>query len=314
MGDGQWHESPTGRDTFSGAEAGDKGISLIMGKPSWLNLNDPTAPTLTRVTFGDKPLDVQSLGDLGWVEPPRKATFEFRDAENPLDIEAVQVALNGQRMTSLVKTTSGAEGKAVVLDVDLEKALSGEKHQARRHVLEVTVSDKSVDRRQTSIVLSYISKVPLDPDALYLSDLKPVKAFAHGGLIRDRDYVGNVAQIAGRVYPKCLTLCPEVSPDGNHAEVIYALPADRGQLTFKADIGISDSGRGSGSATFTVQRSDSPDGPWETLHTSAVLRGGQAPLTVELPLGQAKYLRLYTTDAGDSINSDHAVWGNARLK
>jgi hypothetical protein len=30
-------------------------------------------------------------------------------------------------------------------------------------------------------------------------------------------------------------------------------------------------------------------------------------------LGPAPYLRLYTTDAGDGINSDHALWGNARL-
>jgi len=313
-GAGQWQESPAGRETFSGAEAGDKGVSLIMGKPPWLNLDDPTPPALVRVTLDDMALDAQSLRDLGWIEPPRKATFEFRDAENPLDIEGTQVALNGKRMLSLVKATTGAEGKAAVLEVDLEKALAAEKHQARRHVLEVTVPDMSVDRRQTSIVLSFIAKVPLDPSALYLSDLKPVKAFAHGGLIRDKDYVGNVAQIAGRVYPKCLTLCPEVSPDGNHAEVIYALPGDRGPLSLKADIGISDSGRGNGSATFTVQRSDTADGPWDALFTSPVLRGGQAPLTLELPLGPAKYLRLYTTDAGDSINSDHAVWGDARLK
>ena len=63
-----------------------------------------------------------------------------------------------------------------------------------------------------------------------------------------------------------------------------------------------------------VQSGDSADGEWRTLFTSPLLRSSQAPLPVELSLGQGKYLRLYTTDAGDGINSDHAVWGNARLK
>jgi len=181
-------------------------------------------------------------------------------------------------------------------------------------VLEVAVSDKSVDRRQMAVVLSYINKVPLDPNALYLSDLEPVKSFAHGGLIRDKDYVGNVAQIAGRVYPKCLTLHPEVVAEGNHAEVIYPLPADRGPLTLKADLGLTDPSHGHGSVVFLVQRGDAPDGPWETLYTSPTLRGGTEPVAIAVELGSAPYLRLYTTDAGDGINSDHALWGNARLE
>jgi len=63
-----------------------------------------------------------------------------------------------------------------------------------------------------------------------------------------------------------------------------------------------------------VQRAASATGPWETLYTSPVMRGGTDPLTIEADLGDAIYLRLYTTDAGDGINSDHALWGNVRLK
>ncbi|MBI3922955.1 MAG: NPCBM/NEW2 domain-containing protein, partial [Armatimonadetes bacterium] len=49
------------------------------------------------------------------------------------------------------------------------------------------------------------------------------------------------------------------------------------------------------------------------LYTSSTLRGGQEPVTIAVPLGKARYLRLYTTDADDGIGSDHAVWGNARV-
>ena len=54
-------------------------------------------------------------------------------------------------------------------------------------------------------------------------------------------------------------------------------------------------------------------GEWKTLHTSPVMRGGQPALIVEIPLQRVKYLRLYTTSAGDGIGSDHALWGAARL-
>jgi hypothetical protein len=114
-------------------------------------------------------------------------------------------------------------------------------------------------------------------------------------------------------YPKCLTLCPEPSPQGEHGEVVYELPADKGDLVFKSDIGISTSAGGSGSVEFLVQVSDTPQGEWKVLHTSPVMRGGQPALIVEIPLKGVKYLRLYTTSAGDGIGSDHALWGSARL-
>ena len=96
-------------------------------------------------------------------------------------------------------------------------------------------------------------------------------------------------------------------------KAIYTLPQDRPGLMFHAEIGITDSSRGRGSAVFIVETGNSLDGPWQSLYTSDTLRGAQPAVTVEQPLGNAKYLRLRTTDAGDGINSDHAVWGDARL-
>jgi hypothetical protein len=293
-------------------------VALITNKPAWLNLKDLAPPTLVRAALDGKPVELTSLADLGWIEAPRRLTLEFRDAENPLDASGLGVTLNGKAAVTGaggdVKATAIEGGKGLSVEVDLERALASEKGRARRNVLQVSVADRSVDRRETSAVVSYLARVPLDPNAIYLSDLTPVKAFAHGGLIRDHDYVGNVAEIAGRVYPKCLTLCPEVTAGGNHAEVVYQLPAGRGALSFLADLGVSSSARAYGSVTFTVQRGDSPDGPWEDLYASPTMRGGEEPAPISLALGATKYLRLYTTDAGDGINSDHALWGDARLK
>ncbi len=334
-GVGAWRSAPAGRQSFPGAGAGSGWLTLIADKPAWLNLNDTAAPALVRAAVDGKPITfppaapdagipapttvnagpprptTANTADLGWIDPPRTATFEFRDSENPLDGSAGSVLLDGKPLGAALKALPTPDGKGLVLVVDLARALAGEK-QTRRHTLDVTVADRSVDRRSTSVVVSFITKVPLDPNALYLSDLKAVQSFAHGGLILDRDYLGEVAQIAGRVYPKCVMICPEPSPDGTHGQVVYALPAGRG--TLKADVGIAESARANGSVVFMVQGGASPAGPWETLYTSPTLRGGMEPVSVSVPLGEAKHLRLYTTDAGDGINSDHALWGNVRLE
>ncbi|MBI2300352.1 MAG: NPCBM/NEW2 domain-containing protein [Armatimonadetes bacterium] len=259
---------------------------------------------------GDRELTPDAARDLGWIDPPARLTVRLRDRENPLDPAALAVTLNGQPTVATSQAEEGGKGLTVTLD--LATLLAADRARPRRQRIEIAVADRSVARHRTVVAVSFINRVPLEEGVVYLSDLKPARAFAHGGLILDRDYVGNMAEIQGRVYPKGLTLCPE-APAG-WAEVVYALPPDRPDPLFLAEVGLTESSRGAGSATFLVQRGPAADGPWETLYTSPTLRGGMAPVAVELRLGGAKYLRLYTTDAGDGINSDHAFYGAARLR
>ncbi|MBI3922951.1 MAG: NPCBM/NEW2 domain-containing protein [Armatimonadetes bacterium] len=315
MGTGKWQEAATGRDTFAGDEAGEQGVSLIAAKPAWLKLNDATTPSVTRLTLDGQEMTAEAAKDLGWIEPPRHLSVEIRDAENPLDPASFSVTLNRKRLgKEIVTFTTTEKEKGIKVEVNLEKALVEEQSRPRKHIVEVAVADRSADHRVTSVVVSFINKVPLETEVTYLSDLKALRSFAHAGLILDKNYYGGVAEVSGRLYPKCVMICPEPSPDGAHGEVLYALPADKGPLTLHAEVGIEEIARAYGSVVFMVQTGDSPDGPWETLYTSPTLRGGQEPMTIAVPLGKARYLRLYTTDADDGIGSDHATWGNARVK
>jgi hypothetical protein len=314
--EGPWQASAAGKPTFSAEETGGGIVRLVSGKPEWLSLEDASAPSLLRLELDGRELKEEEAKDLGWIEAPQALVLELGDAENPLEPDSLTVRLNGVRVdtdAALVSAAPGDDRKRLTVRLDLARALAPFAAQPRRHRIEATVADRSVEGRRTTVGVSFMVRVETDPNALYLSNLEPLSSFAHGGLIRDRDYVGNPAEITERFYPKCLTLCPEPSPEGTHGEVVYALPADRGALTLRSDVGISSSSLGNGSASFLVQAGDSPQGPWRTLFESPVLRGGQEPLTLSVPLGAAPYLRLYTTDAGDGINSDHAVWGSARL-
>ena len=288
---------------------------VLIGKPAWLNLNDAAAPNLVQLTLDGQPVEPSEAADLGWIEPPKQAVISLRDAGNPLDKASLQVSLNGHPMdaSGAVRTTFGAQGDSVTVAVDLALATAAGREQPRRYTLTVAVNDQSVARHEARVTLSYITKVPLDSGATYLSDLKPVKAFAHGGPNIDRDYHGDVATIGDCIYPKCIMVCPEPSAEGAHGEVIFELPAGLPRI-LHSDIGIEEMAGPRGTVVFMVQRASSAAGPWETLYTSPVMRGGIEALTIEIDLGKARYLRLYTTDAGDGINSDHALWGNARLK
>jgi hypothetical protein len=313
-GTAPWQQATATRADFPADPSG-VGYSLVVDKPGWLNLNDDTAPAAVKITVDGREVTPEAAAKLGAIDLPKSVTLDVADADNPLDAASLQVKLDGKPVAAgLLTTVFGKDGKMVHLEVDVQGALAEASATARKHLLEVSVADSSVARRATIIPISFIKRMEQDKGAVYLSDLNPVSSFAHGALMRDTDYVGNPCQITGVAYGKCLTLCPEPSGDGPHGEVVYELPATIAKPTLLTDIGISDSSLGNGSATFQVQVGDSPKGPWRTLFTSEIMRGGGGPQTLKIPLEGAKYLRLWTTDAGDGIGSDHAVWGEARLK
>jgi hypothetical protein len=312
VGDEPWRDVAAG-GTLHANQADHGTTHVLIGKPAWLALDDREAPEVVELSLDGQALDPARAADLGWIDPPKQARVALRDAANPLAQAALEVTLNGAPLGPDLSTVEfSPDRRRVAIGVDLEKATAGERNQPRRHTLIVAVSDQAVRPHAARLRLSYLAKTPLDPAAIYLSDLPRLRAFAHGGPNLDRDYGGDVATIGDRVYPKCIMVCPEPSPQGAHGEVVFEVPA-KAPRRLHSDIGIEDMAKANGSAVFMVQRGDSPDGPWETLYTSPTMRGGVAAVTIAVGLGDARFLRLYTTDAGDGINSDHALWGNARL-
>lgn len=156
----------------------------------------------------------------------------------------------------------------------------------------------------------------LGPDAgVYLSDLQPVEAHAHGGLKRDVNYAGpGPVILGGRAFDKSLMLHPAATDEGGRSHALYALDGGLENATrFKAVIGVDDAVGERGSVTFAVEVRR--DGAWERIFDSDVFHGGRTePQEIELDISGADQLRLLCTDAGDNINADHAVWAGAILQ
>ncbi|WP_245619456.1 NPCBM/NEW2 domain-containing protein, partial [Deinococcus marmoris] len=76
---------------------------------------------------------------------------------------------------------------------------------------------------------------------------------------------------------------------------------------FTANIGIDDEVGDRGSVVFQVY------GDGVKLFDSGVVRGSDAARSISVDLKNAKTLRLALTDAGDTMNFDHADWADAKL-
>lgn len=149
---------------------------------------------------------------------------------------------------------------------------------------------------------------------VYLGDLEGKDVLAHGGLKRDKTYAGvGDYSLAGRKFTRGIMLCPERTDAGGQGHVTYELNGGLAKAALLcASLGVDDAAGKEGSVTFAVEVLRGEQ--WERVFTSEVVRRGQAPVAVQVRVAGARKLRLLTTDAGDGINSDHAVWAEAKLQ
>ena len=149
---------------------------------------------------------------------------------------------------------------------------------------------------------------------IHLSDLPEDEgAVVHGGIKKDTNYADDgPLSLAGTPYRKGLMTCPETGPGGGRSHVIYTLSSLPVAFTrFRATVGIDDAVGTHGSSVFLVDVHRA--GKWVEIFKSPVLRDGTKG-TVDVDVTGAERLRLRTTDAGDNIHSDHAVWADARIE
>ncbi len=109
--------------------------------------------------------------------------------------------------------------------------------------------------------------------------------------------VGEPLRIGGKSYAKGI---------GHHADGSISVPLEGAFVGFDAEVGLHPCGAG-GSVVFRVLVDD------QCRFDSGVMKMGDAPKAVHVPLDGADELRLEARDAGDGIICDMANWADARL-
>ncbi|NLN92073.1 MAG: hypothetical protein GX130_02030 [Candidatus Hydrogenedens sp.] len=94
---------------------------------------------------------------------------------------------------------------------------------------------------------------------------------------------------------------------GCHASGEIRIPLQGQYASFSAEIGVQWQGGHKGSVVFEIWLDD------EKVFTSPAMNDSDAPVPVQLPLGDAQELRLLALDGGDGISCDMANWAQACL-
>ena len=169
-----------------------------------------------------------------------------------------------------------------------------------------------VTERSGTVTATYTARHLGPGKGVFLSDLPAGEVQAHGGLKVDTNYAGGPISLAGRKHEKGLMLCPETTPQGGRGHATFDLAGGLAKAQrFLAAVGIEDTVKIAGSVIFRVEVERA--GKWEQVFLSPILKGGDAQ-EVSVDITGARRLRLITTDAGDNINSDHAVWAGAKVE
>lgn len=151
---------------------------------------------------------------------------------------------------------------------------------------------------------------PVGTDVRYLSDMKAIGFKSLGFLStnwdyrKDRNVLGGTLKSDGFVSQKGL---------GLHATSRLAYRVGESDKRFRAKVGIDDDTDGGGSVIFKVFATE--DGKaWKNLYESPIVRGGQAPLDVDVYVDGMKGIALVVEFADGADVLDHANWFDARFE
>ena len=235
----------------------------------------------------------------GEVDSIANGKINFKLAGKPVPVDVARVASIGFK-----NRKAGAErGTGLLMSVDLGggERVTGKWVSITQDVL--TIRAEWGD--QLEIPVASVARLEVKNGKLvYLSDLPAsevkITPFLDGSYTfgQDRTLSGRPLRLGGKTYARGL---------GTHSrsEITYAL--DGGFQTFSATLGIDDSVGAVGSVIYRVYGDD------KVLFESPIVRGGDAPIDLKLPIKGVLLLRLEVdfADAGDA--ADQADWADARL-
>jgi hypothetical protein len=151
------------------------------------------------------------------------------------------------------------------------------------------------------LCIVYLSAHTLCAQNVYFDELLPSVALqGHGTLRYNVGVNGGTLSVAGQTFSKGI---------GTHAPAKIEYDLEGKYQRFEAEVGVDDAMKDhkESSIVFQVFADD------KKLFDSDIMKINDKVKTVNVALEGVETLTLIVTDAGDGMNCDHAVWGNARL-
>ena len=315
--------STSGSGKASQYANGDKAIAAELAKGG--NVIMEGDPGFFDAAAGDLELKATSPAwKLGFQRIPTEKIGLYRDGYRqrlPLDAPRISAAgrafVDEGQVALLLSRRSGSATIRYTLDGSEPTIASPPYTRVLSLRATTTVRSAAFAADERSAIVSATFTVrKLGPGAgIHLADLPELDSFAHGGLKKDTNYAGSgLLKLGAHEYQKALLLCPEQTETGGRGHVTYAIDGGlRKAARFKAIVGIDDEVRKykRGSVVFIVEVRR--EGAWKRVLETPVIKSGQTR-AVDVDIAGCDQLRLMTTDGGDGINSDHAVWADAKLQ
>jgi hypothetical protein len=227
-----------------------------------------------------------------------------------LETEAGKVAIETGRLALVVFNPALLSKPRSSRESSLLGFRDGSRLTASKLSGEKTLSITLAGGLEFSVEMDQLAALqPMGTSVSYLSDLKPI-SYRHVPFLSlqwpykmDRSANGNQLRVAGEVYPKGIGL-------HSAARLTFDLPS--GADKFAAELGIDDETAGLGSVVVRVLTDDG-SGKWKAAFTSPVIRGGEKPTPVEVPLSDAQRLTILVDYADHGDQQDHLDLLNARV-
>ena len=178
---------------------------------------------------------------------------------------------------------------------------------------------------QDIVAIQVLSQSTVDGQLVYLSDIE-ADDYQHRPYLdipwdiqRDRNVLGDRLRAGGAIFPKGLAL-------HSASRLVYQINPSRFERTragttgpdignrwdrFEAQIAIDDAAEGGGSVIFRVLLGRNSG--WQTAFSSDIIRGGDPPQRISVPLSDSDQIALEVDYADLGDERDYANWLDARL-
>ena len=171
-------------------------------------------------------------------------------------------------------------------------------------------NNRNINNQHIEAILYKSNTIASDYSSLYLSDIDPIeKSFSYRDITKDQDVNGN--PITLKVENHLFSFEKGVFAHAK-ATLVYDLTNYSDYKYFVAFIGLNNTAASSSNGVIYHFSTSNDKQDWQEVGNGILKKPGENATYVEIPLNNAKYIKIYIDDNGSQGN-DHSVLADAKF-